>query len=111
VVTNSEGVMKIARDVTVTSEGNELLAVSTEAASVGDAVTIELVTGGQLERLELRVAASDPIIVAGALRYRIHMSRPKPVGCAADDDETEIQQTPWKTTGHLRLVRGPSLPD
>jgi hypothetical protein len=110
VVTNSAGVMKIARDVTVTSAGNELLAVSSEAAGVGDAVTIELVTEGRLERLELRVAASHPVVVAGILRYRIHMPHPKAVGRAADD-EADRQQTPWKTNGHLRLVRGKSRPD
>ena len=80
VAANNKGVMRVARDVTVTSTAGGLVAISNEPSTVGDALTIEMVVDGQVERVAVRVEESRPIVVAGAIRHRIRLSRVDPNG-------------------------------
>ena len=80
VAANNKGVMRVARDVTVTSTAGGLVAISNEPSTVGDALTIEMVVDGQVERVAVRVEESRPIVVARAIRHRIRLSRVDPNG-------------------------------
>jgi hypothetical protein len=70
--------MRVARDVDVISTANELVAISTEPSTVGDALTLEIVVGNHTARVAVRVEDSRPIVVAGAIRHRIRLSRTDP---------------------------------
>ena len=80
VVANDEGVLRVAHDVTLTSTAGGLVAISIEPSTVGDALTIEMVVDGQIERVPVRVEESRPIIVDGEIRHRIRLSRVDPNG-------------------------------
>jgi hypothetical protein len=67
--------MRVARDVTVTCTAGGMVATSKEPSIVGDAVTIEMVVDGQVERVAARVEESRPIVVAGTIWHRIRLSR------------------------------------
>ena len=72
--------MRVARDVTVTCTAAGMVATSKEPSIVGDAVTIEMMVDGQVERVAARVEDSRPIVVAGKIWHRIRLSRVDPNG-------------------------------
>ena len=111
VVANNEGVLQEARDVTVISTDPDLVAICGEPATLGDALTLEMVVDGLVDRIAVRVKESRPIVVAEAIRYRIRMTRENPSGQAAEDD-TRRGRSEWKADQNFRVVRrGPGLPD
>jgi ATP-dependent protease HslVU (ClpYQ) peptidase subunit len=111
VVANNEAVLQVARDVTVISTDADLVAICSEALSAGDALTIEIVVDGQVDRIAVRVKESRPIVVAGTIRHRIRLMRIDSDGQATEGD-TRIRRSEWKTDRDLRVVRREtSLPD
>jgi hypothetical protein len=80
VVASGEGVLRVARDVTITSTSSEIVAISKEPASRGDAMTVDMVVDGHVHRVAVRVEESLPIVTDGVIRYRIRLSRIDLVG-------------------------------
>lgn len=91
-VASTEGVLKAAWDVTVVAAEGVLFAFSGERAVVGDRLTIELITEGEVEQLEVRVVESLPMVDAGTIRYRIRLAR-VPAGGRTPDGATKMQST------------------
>jgi hypothetical protein len=75
VIANGEGVLRVARDVTITSRGSEMVAISKEPATRGDAMTVDMVVDGHVHRVAVRIEESLPIVTGGVIRYQIRMSR------------------------------------
>jgi len=75
VIANSEGVLRVARDVTILSTDNEMVALSREPATYGDKMTVDMVVDGHVHRIAVRVEESLPIVTGGVIRYQIRLSR------------------------------------
>ena len=75
IVANGEGVLRVARDVTILSADSEMVALSREPATCGDSMTVDMVVDGYVHHIAVRVEDSRPIITGGVLRYQIRMSR------------------------------------
>jgi hypothetical protein len=74
-VADNDSVLRAARDVTLIQAGHELVVISHEPSTVGEALTIEMIAGNQMARVAVRVEDSRPIVVAGGVRHRIRLSR------------------------------------
>jgi hypothetical protein len=100
VVASNDGVLQVARDVSVVSCERELVAISREPETIGDALTLEMIVDGHVEQVAVRVSGSQPIVDAGSIRYRIQLARVDPGGGSSDD--TLIQSSRWKTGRSLQ---------
>ena len=109
-VASNEGVLKAGWDVTVVASEGVLFAFSGEPAVVGDRLTIELITEGEVEQVAVRVEESRPIVADGAIRHRIRLTRIHPSG-RASNSTSENQKSRWKIGRILPGRRRPSLPD
>ena len=78
VVVANESVLRVARDVDVVSTTKGLVVISNEPSIVGDALMLEMVVDNHIARVAVRVEDSQPIVVAGAIRHRIGLSRTDP---------------------------------
>jgi predicted aconitase with swiveling domain len=77
-VVANESVLRVARDVDVISTTKGLVVISNEPSIVGDALMLEMVVDNHIARVAVRVEDSQPIVVAGAIRHRIGLSRTDP---------------------------------
>jgi hypothetical protein len=75
IIANGEGVLRVARDVTILSTDSEMVAISREPATYGDTMTVDMVVDGHIHRIAVRVEESLPIVTGGVIRYQIRMSR------------------------------------
>lgn len=80
VVANTEGVLRVAHDVTLTSTDGELVATSVEPLAASDAIMIEELIDGQIARMPVRVEQTKPVIVDGEIRHQIKLSYVDPNG-------------------------------
>ena len=110
VVSSNEGVLQVARDVSVIWTDGELIAISSEPATVGELLRIEMIVNGHTEDLAVRVEESRPIVADGAIRHRIRLTRIHPSG-RASNSTSENQKSRWKIGRILPGRRRPSLPD
>jgi hypothetical protein len=77
-----EGVIRILRDVIVErSRDNEWIAISLEAAVVGETLVLDFWEGESRRSITVRVLESRPVIVDGDVRHRIrlHADPPPPI--------------------------------
>jgi hypothetical protein len=86
VITNGHGVLRVGRDVTITSANREMVAISKEPATRGDTMTVDMVLDGYVHRVAVRVEESRPIVTDGMIRYEIRLSPLDPGGKAVDFD-------------------------
>jgi hypothetical protein len=84
VVSSNEGVLQVARDVSVIWTDDGLIAISNGAVTVGDSLSIEVLVNGFVEQFTVRVEESRPIVTAGAIRHRIRLMRIHPSGSRRD---------------------------
>src|SRR5687768_7439694 len=69
-----EGSLQLRRDVVVQrAEKGELIAISREPAAVGETITVEIPADRALERLQVRIVGSQPMIVDGSVRHRLQL--------------------------------------
>ena len=80
VMANTEGVLRVAHDVTLTSTAGELVAIGVVPLAVSDAIMIEGVIDGQIARVPVRVEQTKPVIVDGEIRHEIRLSHVDPIG-------------------------------
>ena len=75
VATPWDGRMRVLRDVVVNrSTGDELLAISHNAAVAGEEMSLGLVAAGGSLDLRVRVLESRPVIIDGNVRHRIRLA-------------------------------------
>ena len=75
VATPWDGTMRVLRDVVVNrSTGDELLAISHNAAIAGEEMSLGLVAAGASLDLRVRVLESRPVIIDGNVRHRIRLA-------------------------------------
>ena len=84
VVSSNEGVLQVARDVSVIWTDGELIAISSAAVTVGDSLNIEVIVNGFVEQFTVCVKDSRPIVTAGAIRHWIRLTRIHPIGSPRD---------------------------
>jgi hypothetical protein len=67
------GVLRVLRQVMVVrrAERGEFVAISTEPAVVGEALTLDLTADETEMSLPVRVQETRPVVVDGALRHRL----------------------------------------
>ena len=80
VVSSNDGVLQVARDVSVIWTDAELIAISITEATVGDSLKIEIIAGGLIYQFSVLVAECRPIVAADAIHYRIRLTRIQPGG-------------------------------
>jgi hypothetical protein len=74
-----EGAVRVLRDVVVNrTDRNELLAVSHAPGIVGEGMSLDLMGGGLMMALRVRVIESRPVVVDGAVRHRIRLGFEQP---------------------------------
>lgn len=79
-ITNSEGVLRVLRDVDVRrGNGGELIVVSNEPAVAGDVLTIECVNEAGVTRL-VSVVESRPVLVGSSVRHQLRLRPLEPIG-------------------------------
>ena len=78
VVSSNDGVLQVARDVSVIWTDAQLIAISIAAATVGDSLKIETIVGGVTHQFSVLVEECRPIIAADAIRYLIRLTRTRP---------------------------------
>jgi hypothetical protein len=75
-----DGAVRVLRDVVVDrTDRNELLAVSQVPGVTGEEMTLDLMGGGVVLALLVKVIESRPIIVDGAVRHRIRLGLVHPL--------------------------------
>src|SRR5262252_2044880 len=98
VVSSNDGVLQVARDVSVIWTDAELIAISIAAATVGDSLKIEMIVGGVIHQFSVLVEECLPIVAAGVIRYRIRLTRIQPGGRRSNgrtrEGRTTIEDTP-----------------
>jgi len=102
VVSSNDGVLQVARDVSVIWTDGEPVAISSAPATVGDSLRIETIVDGVIAQFAVRVEESRPIVVAGAIRHRIRMTRVDPNG------RTSNGRAPETTNA---MEEGPTVPE
>ncbi len=71
---NSEGVIKVLRDVMVRrGDGREFVARSSEGAVTGEILTIQFASDGYAP-VPVRVIASTPILLDGSLQHQLRLT-------------------------------------
>ena len=71
---SAHGVIRVLCDVVVVQAGNnDCLAVSREAAIVGEVLTLDRNVHNDTPMLRVRVAESQPVIVNGSVRHRMRL--------------------------------------
>jgi len=79
VTTPWEGAVRVLREVVVDTRGtNELVAVSHSPGVIGDEMFLDLVGEGRNVQVKVRVIDSQPVIVGGAVRYRLRLALASP---------------------------------
>lgn len=69
-----EGAVRVLREVVVDMRGtNELVAVSHSPGVIGDEMFLDLIGEGRNVQVRVRVIDSQPVIVGGAVRYRLRL--------------------------------------
>jgi hypothetical protein len=75
-----DGAVRVLRDVVVDrTDRNELLAVSHVPGIAGEEMTLDLIGGGVVLALQVKVIESRPVIVDGSVRHRIRLGILDPV--------------------------------
>ena len=75
-----DGAVRVLRDVVVDrTDRNELLAVSHAPGVTGEEMTLDLMGGGVVLALQVKVIESRPIIVDGSVRHRIRLGLVHPM--------------------------------
>ena len=70
-----EGAVRVLREVVVDMRGtDELVAVSHLPGVIGDEMFLDLIGEGQNVHVKVRVTDSQPVIVGGAVRYRLRLA-------------------------------------
>ena len=76
VATPWDGAMRVLRDVAVQrTAADELEAISQHPAVAGEAMTLDLMGAGEAIALKVRVVDSRPVMIDGAVRHRIRLTR------------------------------------
>jgi hypothetical protein len=75
VLANGAGTLQVLSDVVVMSTAAELLAISHHPVAVGDALMVEMMVDGQVQRVAVCVEESQPMLVAASIRHRLRLSR------------------------------------
>jgi hypothetical protein len=79
VATPWDGSMRVLRDVVVDRVNREeLLVISQAPAIAGEEMSLDLVGGGTMMELRVRVIESRPVIIDGAVRHRIRLNVVQP---------------------------------
>ena len=83
-----DGVLRVLRHVMVVqrAERGEFVAISTEPAVVGEALTLDLTADEAQVSLPVRVHETRPVVVDGALRHRLVLQPLESGDAAAADD-------------------------
>ena len=77
-VMNTEGTLRVLRDVTVQhGNGEQFIAITDEPTSSGELLTLEHVENGEQLATQVCVIDSRLVVVSGSLRYRLVL---KPTG-------------------------------
>jgi hypothetical protein len=75
-----DGAVRVLRDVVVDrTDRNELLAVSHVPGIAGEEMTLDLIGGGVVITLQVKVIESRPVIVDGSVRHRVRLDILDPV--------------------------------
>jgi hypothetical protein len=70
----TDGVVRVFRDVIVRRESDEeWIAISREAAVVGETLVLDVDEGEERQRFTVCVIESRPVIVDGDMRHRIRL--------------------------------------
>lgn len=93
VVSSNEGVLQVARDVSVIWTDGELIAISNAAVAVGDSLSIEMIVNGFLEQFTVHIEESRPIVAAGVIRHRIRLTPILPGGSSRDGGTRDTKIT------------------
>jgi hypothetical protein len=86
VVASNQGVLQVACDVTVVLSGGALFAFSNEPATVGDALNIDLVVDGEIERVAVRVEECRLVVDGATIRHRIRLARANSRGASSNGE-------------------------
>ena len=69
-----QGALRVLREVVVEMRGtDELVAVSHSPGVIDDEMFLELIGEGRNVQVKVRVIDSQPVIVGGAVRYRLRL--------------------------------------
>ena len=74
VVANSDSVLRVPYDVTLTAINGQMVATSVEPLANSDAMMLEMMIDGHIALVPVRVAETSPIIVEGEIRHRLRLS-------------------------------------
>ena len=86
-----DGAVRVLREVVVDMRGtNELIAVSHSPGVVGDEMFLDLIGEGRNVQVQVRVIDSQPVIVSGAVRYRLRLVLASPV----EESNTDLPSGP-----------------
>ena len=86
-VTPWEGALRVLKEVVVDMHGtNELVAVSHSPGVIGDEMFLDLIGEGRNVQVRVRVIESQPVIVSGAVRYRLRLVLASP----AEEGDAEV---------------------
>ena len=81
-----EGTLRVLRDVIVHEEpSGSLVAFGGSPGVVGETLTLDLASGGQVVRLAVRVLDSRPVVLDGGVRHRMRLD--------------VVEWTQWAETG------------
>jgi hypothetical protein len=73
---HSEGVFRILRDIVVQRiDASEIIAISGEAAVMGETLTIDIPADEATHALSVQVVDSRPIVVDGAVRHQLRLRK------------------------------------
>lgn len=90
----TQGSLRLLRDVVVQRvEEREVVAISRDPGTKGEALVLEVSTGLEVERLQCRVIDSAPLIVDGCLRHRLRLQVVSP------PTDRSVQLVPAKAEG------------
>jgi hypothetical protein len=81
------GVIRTLRDVVVQRTGPyECVAIAHAPGVVGETLRLDLLGGGQVLALDVRVIESRPVIVDGTVRHRVRLAVPTRIPEVSGDD-------------------------
>jgi hypothetical protein len=86
-----EGAIRVLREVVVDMRGtDELVAVSHSPGVIDDEMFLDLIGEGRNVELRVRVIDSQPVIVDGAVRYRLRLVLASPSEESATDSPSGL---------------------
>jgi hypothetical protein len=86
-----EGAIRVLREVVVDMRGtDELVAVSHSPGVIGDEMFLDLIGEGRNVELKVRVIDSQPVVVDGAVRYRLRLVLASPREESATDSPSGL---------------------